>query len=386
MQKVSTVIQKRIHGDKKRGPQSARFVEPPSLIGYNYSAGAARKAGNSGKLLAMRLETSYACNFRCIYCNGASGRKRKGEVPFGLLKRSIAELKELGGKSVIVIGGGEPTIYPHFRELIEFIARRKMIPVIITNASLLTPEMVEFLYQKNASVLFKLDSFSEAVQDRLAGKKGAFRAIMLGLENLFSAGFNVSHGKKLRCGASFVVTRHNYQEIPQLWDFCRKNNLYPNMEEFIPRGRGARWAGELAVSADDLIKLKRKILNLDRKKYGYDWLVYAPLPGHGCLQHLYSVYLSGRGNVRPCADIDIDLFDIRKMSLPQILRSPFFDFIRNIEKHLEGKCFRCVHNDLCVGCRGNAFNVGVKEGKDLYAALRREDPSCWIKKMGKSPH
>ena len=355
------------------------WVTPPELVGYNYSVDQARTAANQGRLLTLRLETSNICNLKCIYCNGASGKKKNDEIPFGMLKKAVAEVKSLGGKSVIVIGGGEPTIYPYFKELIRYIAKQEMIPVVITNSSTLTLKLAEFLYATGASVLFKLDSLHKEIQDRLAGKVGAYDQIKRGMDNLFSVGFNNSKNGKLRCGASFVVTKYNYQEIPLLWGFCRDNNIYPNLEEFITRGRGIGYENQLRVSQANLKVLKQKLLRIDRAYYGYDWLVYTPLPGHGCLQHLYSVYLSCNGYIRPCADIDIKLFNFKKMRIKEIIRTPFFNFIRDIENHLKGKCFRCKHNNICVGCRGNAFSLGIREGQDIYKALCREDPNCWNK-------
>lgn len=356
-----------------------RWAIPPELSGYNYSAERARIAANQGRLLTLRLETSNICNLKCIYCNGASGKKKNDELPFAMLKKAVAEVKSLGGKSVIVIGGGEPTIYPNFKELIQYIAGQEMIPVVITNSSTLTLKLAKFLYVTGASVLFKLDSLRKETQDRLAGKAGAYEHIMRGMENLFSVGFNKPVNGKLRCGASFVVTKYNYQEIPLLWSFCRDQGIYPNLEEFIPRGRGIDYENQLCVSQANLKALKQKLLSIDRLVYGYDWLVYTPLPGHGCLQHLYSVYLSCNGYIRPCADIEVNLFNVKKMKIKEIIQTPFFNFVRNIELHLEGKCFRCKHNNLCVGCRGNAFSLGIREGQDVYKALCREDPNCWNK-------
>jgi len=362
---------------KRSNPGVRRYEQPPSLVGYTYVPEAAREAARGGRLLAIRVETSNACNFRCLYCNNAAGKQELSQMPFSLLKQAVAETASLGGKSVVVIGGGEPTLYPRFRALVSYINRKKMVPVVITNASRLDSGMARFLYDENASVLFKMDSRKAETQDYLAGKKGAHALIMKGIRNLFSAGFNKGVNRQLRCGASFVLTRYNYGEIVSLWKFCRDNHLFPNLEEFIPRGRGLLNSSSLTVAKDKVRQLKQQLLALDRRDYGYDWLVYAPLPGYGCLQHLYSVYVDIDGYVRPCADIEVRQHTIRKMKLVRILKTPFFGFVRNLKNHLQGKCFRCRHNTLCVGCRGNAFNVGLQEGLDVYKALSREDPVCW---------
>jgi radical SAM protein with 4Fe4S-binding SPASM domain len=254
-----------------------------------------------------------------------------------------------------------------------------MVPVIITNASAISADLARFLYDNNSSVLFKLDTLDEERQDYLCGKRGAYRQIMAGIHNLFSAGFNRRKGGHLRCGASFVLTKINYCDIPAVWKYCRRNDIYPNMEIFIPRNRGLVNIKELQVSGANVMKLKRRLLVIDRRCYGYDWLVHSPLPGHGCLQHMYSLYIACDGFVRPCADIDIRDFNIKKMKLADVMKTPFFSLVRNIDKHLKGRCSNCAHNEICVGCRGNAFAVGTREGLDAYAAVCREDPLCLMK-------
>ncbi len=358
------------------GKNKIKYNLPPKLKGYNFSPKQARNAREKNRLLSMRLETSAECNLRCVYCNGLNGKKPQRGISFPLMRRVISEVKSLGGESVVVIGGGEPTIYRYFRPLVEYINKQDMIPVVITNGLTLTPRMCRFLYQQNASVLFKLDSLDHHTQDILSGSKGTSRLIMKGMHNLFAAGFNKAQGKLLRCGASFVVTRLNYHDIPGIWRFCRENNIYPNLEEFIPRNRGLTRKDELWVRKEDLQRLKNNLLAIDQKEYGFSWFINAPLPGHGCLQHLYSIYVSSEGYVRPCADIDIKMVNIKYSTVSEAIETPFLQYTRNIEKHLKGKCFLCEHNDICVGCRGLAFSVGVNEGLGPFQAVSREDPVC----------
>jgi len=37
---------------------------------------------------------------------------------------------------------------------------------------------------------------------------------------------------------------------------------------------------------------------------------------------------------------------------------------------LEGECGKCIHRDICAGCRGRAY----EETGDIMAS----DPGCWI--------
>jgi MoaA/NifB/PqqE/SkfB family radical SAM enzyme len=106
------------------------FFPPPVLSGYMYGAKEAYEARNSNMLLAIRLETNKSCNLRCRYCYAGSGEDSAEVADLSILKRTISEAKELGIKSVIVIGGGEPTLYPKFRELVAYIDSLGIIPMV----------------------------------------------------------------------------------------------------------------------------------------------------------------------------------------------------------------------------------------------------------------
>jgi MoaA/NifB/PqqE/SkfB family radical SAM enzyme len=198
------------------------FLPPPVLKGYMYGAQEAHKARNSNRLLAIRLETNKSCNLRCRYCYARSGEDLTKAADFNILKRIISEAKELGIKSVVVIGGGEPTLYSEFRELITYIDSLGIVPVIFSNTVLMTEELAKFLYEHNASVMGKLDSLKPETQDYLAGRKGAFQDMKKGLENLLKAGFSEpAEPGKLRLGVSFVSNKMNLGEIEDIWHFCR---------------------------------------------------------------------------------------------------------------------------------------------------------------------
>ena len=231
-------------------------------------------------------------------------------------------------------------------------------------------------YDENASVLGKLDSLTEETQDFLASRKGTYKKIHKGLKNLISVGFTECSPQKLRLGLSFVTTSLTLDETPDIWRFCREKNIYPNQELLVPRGRGETNWSSLTPTMQQLNDVKKKLLEIDQQEYGYNWLVYAPLTGNGCLQHMYSVYLTSMGYIRPCADIDIKLYIVKDMTIKEILEAPFFHRARHIEKYLAGKCGGCEHVRICVGCRGIAFSTGVNEGLGIDEAYSREDPLC----------
>jgi radical SAM protein with 4Fe4S-binding SPASM domain len=377
----------------KNMPDSARhgdkFSKPPILLGYTYDPEDAYRARDESRLLAIRLETNRSCNLRCRYCYAESGTGLANELGYEALLDLIRQAKELGVHSVVVIGGGEPTIYHRFEDLISFIHSLGIIPMIFSNTVAITEELAGFLYANNVSVMGKLDTFRPELQDYLAGRLGAYARIRRGLKNLFEAGFaRTDDPHRLRLGLSFVASKLNLGEIEEVWHFCRQNNIFPNIEVLTPTGRAKANLPGQSPALEEIKDYKLRLLEIDRNDYSYDWLPYTPLPGSGCLQYLYSLYVTIDGNVRPCAPTKFDENPalrengsypqcVRKRSLKDIYDAPLFQYVRNIDRYLEGKCRACEHLSQCIGCRGYAYSAGTNDGKDPYSALRSECLHCF---------
>jgi len=81
---------------------------------------------------------TYVCNFKCPHCMYGEMKFSKQNYPLEKLKVLIDELSWLGVKAVVACGGGEPTMYPYFKEMVEHIASRKLEFGLITNGSMLS--------------------------------------------------------------------------------------------------------------------------------------------------------------------------------------------------------------------------------------------------------
>ncbi len=376
-----------------RLPQSHRPPEeavdrPPLLVGYTYDPEEAHRARDEKRLLAIRLETNRSCNLRCRYCYAEGGESLANELDFDTLADVVRQARDLGAQSVVVIGGGEPTLHPRFRDLVSLIHSLDMVPVVFTNTIAMTRDLAEFLYHRQASVMGKLDSLRPEVQDYLAGRHGTFDRIQAGIGNLTQAGFTqLEDQRRTRLGLSFVSCKLNTGELEAFWRFCRWSSIFPNIEVLTPTGRANDELAGCGLATDEVQEYKNSLLSMDRGEFGYDWLPHTPLPASGCLQYLYSLYVNIEGNVKPCAPTKLDenpaLFEdgvyphnIIRRSLRDIYESPLFEYVRSIDRHLEGKCGGCEHLQECIGCRGYAYSVGVNQGKDPYSALRGECLQC----------
>lgn len=85
---------------------------------------------------SINLDLTTACNFDCAHCIDTYVRAKGGKfLPLEKIKALIDYWAERGLRSVIVIGGGEPVVYPEFEKAIEFLKSKRLQLGIVTNGS-----------------------------------------------------------------------------------------------------------------------------------------------------------------------------------------------------------------------------------------------------------
>ncbi len=189
--------------------------------GLEFSPEEISASRKNGGLLSMELELSRACNLRCIYCYASSGQALKNELTQEEIFEVIDHATELGAKKIIVLGGGEPLMYPNLFEIIDYIISKGVKVDLFTNGTLIDNDTAKKLFQRNVSISMKMNSRNPKIQDELAGKKGTFTAIEKGLQAFRQAGYpDENH----TFGIETIVCRQNYDELPDLWRWARKRS------------------------------------------------------------------------------------------------------------------------------------------------------------------
>ncbi len=85
--------------------------------------------------LSINLDLTAACNFACPHCVD-SGIINTGEyLSYSDIQRSLETLKERGLLSVILIGGGEPTLHHDFEDIVCMVKRIGLQVGIVTNGT-----------------------------------------------------------------------------------------------------------------------------------------------------------------------------------------------------------------------------------------------------------
>ena len=85
--------------------------------------------------ISINLDLTTACNYRCDHCIDWDILNTKHRHDEETLRSSINTMVERGLRSVILIGGGEPTIYPGFTDFVRFLKDLDLQIAVVSNGS-----------------------------------------------------------------------------------------------------------------------------------------------------------------------------------------------------------------------------------------------------------
>lgn len=124
---------------KLRQPSVAPTLE--RYVAWRREVRAAREEGRelpeppASAPVSINLDLTVACNYRCTHCIDWDILNTKHRLAEDEVRESILALKERGLKSVILIGGGEPTLYPGFSDFVGFLKELELSVAIVSNGS-----------------------------------------------------------------------------------------------------------------------------------------------------------------------------------------------------------------------------------------------------------
>ena len=111
--------------------------------------------------VSINLDLTTACNYRCGHCVDMDILNTGIRFDHKKLVDGLNQLIDKGLKSVIIIGGGEPTAYPEFEEIVRHLKHRGIKIGVVTNGSFMNKILaVSDVLTKGDWVRLSLDSAS----------------------------------------------------------------------------------------------------------------------------------------------------------------------------------------------------------------------------------
>ncbi len=321
------------------------------------------------------IELTQNCNNNCLYCYNP-WRIPKSSYPPGEL--STQEIKEVINRlraetevRSIGLSGGEPFLRPDISEIVTYIRKKDIYPVIITNGRLLTKKNVQAT-SSAASYEITLLSYNKGVHNYLAQRE-AFDEVIAGITNVSEYGGNFV--------VAFVATKLNSPD------------LYRTMELAIALGAVGIMYNRVNLSAnniryaDQLLPTKSMIQqNLEElekihEKYNIPIASSVPIPP--CLIDI-SKYKHIKFSFCPRGGEDsyytIDSSGNLKMCnhSPVILGSMKTEKFNNLIQHPYVKKFRETLPEECVSCsnvlKQECFGGCRAASEACYGRMQTVDP------------
>jgi uncharacterized Fe-S cluster-containing radical SAM superfamily protein len=160
------------------------------------------------------VEVTDECN---LHCPGCYRHRLEGHRPLAAVKEDVLSCRELTNCDRMGIAGGEPLIYPHIVEVVEFIAKHKMKPMLLTNGEHLTRELAIKLKKAGlAKFHFHVDSgmkrpgWTGKTEKQLNELRQHFADFVWDLEGL-------------QCGFNITIFPSTVKYLPDIVAWSRKN-------------------------------------------------------------------------------------------------------------------------------------------------------------------
>src|SRR5262245_30724380 len=136
---MSVPAREPVHDFARKLRQPALYGRVVDYVQWQREVRAARARGEAGPAmpdwspLSVNLDLTTACNYACDHCidleilNSGIAYEEKA------LRASLAEMARRGLRSVILIGGGEPTVYPGFVAFTRYLKDLGLSVAIVSN-------------------------------------------------------------------------------------------------------------------------------------------------------------------------------------------------------------------------------------------------------------
>lgn len=333
-------------------------------------------------------ETTGACNLRCVHCRREWDDAPPNELSTDEVKsRLIDPIVDAKWHSILVFSGGEPLMRPDLFELIEYTAKRGLIPAVATNATLIDDAVAQRLADLGVSrVSVSLDGASAETHDAFRGLPGSFDDALRGIGALRKAGVEVQ--------INVTFTKANRDEAPEMLDLVQRLDACAlHVFLLVPVGCGVDLPEEIRLEPGEV---ERLLTYFDTEATERDLEIRATCapqaqrirrqrararerkglpPGRGlapsskgCLAGGGILFVDAVGKVFPCGYLPLQVGDVRETPLAQILATSDLLAQMRDTSLLEGRCHGCEFAPVCGGCRARSYGT--------TGGLFGEEPSC----------
>lgn len=284
-------------------------------------------SGKGKSVISTHISPEGACNLKCPYCS-VTHRDVHNRIELDVIKKYVLDLKTRGLKAVILTGGGEPTGYKHFNELVRFIKREGLSVALITNGTL-TRRIDDDVLKMFSWVRISINAF-EGWEDKIEFPYDKVSDdCIIGCSTVFTA----SHEKAEDAADPVKMLRR----VSKVADNCGAQyiRLLPNC----------------LLEQEDLIKMHDELddvlAEVDDDRFFHQYKLHGAPYTKRCHQSYFRPYLSevDGGTVYPCDSVVLNDAIAQFDRMYQLCRADdVLDYLdRNIHQKFDAR-------EHCKGC------------------------------------
>lgn len=174
----------------------------------------------------LRLVVTNKCNLNCFYCHNEGQPKSNGFLQNDLFQHLLRVIHQRSeGLEIVTFSGGEPLLHPnleHFVRSIKSVTRQR---TVVTNGLLLDERRLASLREAGVTKFrIGVDSLIRT-HSRPSPAFPQTRSIHEVLNLMRSEGMHYE--------LNVVLTEHNRDELPELFRFCRDNQISAKFFEHV---------------------------------------------------------------------------------------------------------------------------------------------------------
>jgi MoaA/NifB/PqqE/SkfB family radical SAM enzyme len=261
--------------------------------------------------ISVELDLADFCNLKCWWCRFAYAHKPI-IMSLSLAKKILKELAEVGVKSIVFSGGGEPLLNPNFDKIVEYGYSLGLDQGIYTNGVNIH-KYVEVLNQKMKFIYVSVDAATKETYQKIKGVD-CFNEV---LENI---SLLCEHKDKAKIGLGFLVSPDNFHEITMFINLLNEFNVdYIQFRPAVTDNIDKIWLRTitrflLRLKSDKIIVANYKFNDLLQENAGRNY--------SKCLGHNFLGGISADGTVWLCLNHryyeGFDIGNLREQSFKEI--------------------------------------------------------------------
>lgn len=309
----------------------------------NFSLDFHQKIGSKHIPIEGQIELTFRCNLRCVHCYVAENKTRH-ELTFQKITDILDQIHR-EGCLWLSFTGGEPLMRSDFLDIYRYAKRKGFLITILTNGTLITPEIVEYLGEEPPfSIDLTLNGVTQRTYESISQVPGSFKKAMEVIRLIL--------GKRLPLRIKTKATRLNYHELDEIKQHVDNLGIEFKLNPMLyPRLDGSAEPCSFRLSPDQIISLDRFYPDYgDCQENELEEGDSIPTDNlFRCAAGTNSFHISPYGELIFCTFMRQPHFDLRKGSFRQGFCT-LYPKIRSRRYRTDSKCKDCKICYLCSQC------------------------------------